>query len=60
MTEITIVLDVDDASYTVVALREQTRKMRKIADGTNLLVALGKAAERIDKVADRIERELSK
>lgn len=58
MTEITIALDVDDARYTVIALREQTRKMRKIANGTNLMVALGKAAERIDKVADRIEREL--
>ena len=59
MSEITIVLDSDDAGYVAVALREHAAQWRRFADSqTNISDIVGKACERLEKIAARIEKEI--
>lgn len=57
--EVTITIEKDDAYYLVVAIREQSHAMRKMADqASNLRPILTKACDHLDRVASRIEKEL--
>jgi hypothetical protein len=60
MPEITITLDVDDAGPVAVALREQSAKWRKVANSqTNISDVVARACDRLDRIAERIEREMN-
>lgn len=57
--EITVTIGRDDAGYVVVALREHCMKMRQFADSqTNIRAILNEACERIERVCERVEKEL--
>lgn len=59
MDEISLALDRDDAGYLVCAIREHNARWRKFAaERTNLSDIINKAVGRLDRVADRIEKEL--
>lgn len=59
MSEITIVLDNDDAGYVAVALREHAAQWRRFADSqTNISGIVTTACERLEKIATRIEKEI--
>lgn len=59
MNHVTITLSDEDAKYAVVVLREHSRRLRKwAADQTNIAPVCTAAADRVERVVERIAREV--
>lgn len=59
MQTVTITLDIDDAGYLAVAPMEHASRMRKLADtSTNIRDLLLKMCDRLERISERISREI--